>query len=564
VAFNRHSAWRQTERERERVLETVDRSLRFLEGLFGPYPLEQLHVATLPRDYSQSYAGFMTLTDSVVRPDPPRSENEMTWFRANTISHEMAHQWWGNLVGWWSYRDQWLSEAMANYIALLYYASEEGGGEDSLADLSAGWKDSLVQTTAEGRTFESLGPVVLGARLNSSVASNGYSAVVYRKGAVVLAMLARAVGEERFLEMLRALVDAAENRVLSTEDFLGALEHMSAIDLQPFARQFIFGTGVPRIYYDYEIDRAEGGGWLLRGEASRLVLPRYDVRLERDEAGMWDLRRDFHRGEEAGSAGLMVPFQVVVNDSAEGEGRPGAQDGRSALRSGQIFLNGPADSFEITFEREPSELRLDPRGEILAYFHSAKKDPRRVGRYNALNLTAEGRLDEAEAGYLRALELPALPDSLAEPAPLFSDPRAAVLRETARIRLALVRLYLDQGRLADAASHLDLVDESFGPDRVSFRVERDALRSRLEILRGQYEPAFRRLKRTLRLAGPHRTDWRAMMVRVRLGSEWQAMIEAYALLAVAAYETGHLEDARWALQEARDRGAGVDALSGLL
>jgi hypothetical protein len=55
-----------------------------------------------------------------------------------------------------------------------------------------------------------------------------------------------------------------------------------------------------------------------------------------------------------------------------------------------------------------------------------------------------------------------------------------------------------------------------------------------------------------------------MMVRVRLGSEWQAMIEAYALLAVAAYETGHLEDARWALQEARDRGAGVDALSGLL
>jgi len=77
VAFNRHTAWRQTARERERVLETLDRSLRFLEGLFGSYPLEQLQVATLPREYSQSYSGFMTLTDSVVRPDPPRSEKEM-------------------------------------------------------------------------------------------------------------------------------------------------------------------------------------------------------------------------------------------------------------------------------------------------------------------------------------------------------------------------------------------------------------------------------------------------------------------------------------------------------
>jgi len=478
----------------------------------------------------------------------------------------MAHQWWGNLVGWWSYRDQWLSEAMANYAALLFYADQEGNGDGPLAALSAGWKESLVQTTADGRTFESLGPVVLGARLNSSVASNGYSAVVYRKGAVVLAMLARAMGEERFLEMLRALLDAAAHRVVSTEDFLSALEHMSATDLEPFARQFIYGTGIPRIYYDYEIERSDSGGWLLRGEASRLSVPDSAARLTRDASGRWDLVRDFVREPDGTAvAGLMVPFQVVVNGAPpEGSEQGEGQSAPTVLRTGRLLLNGPRDSFEIPFEREPTTLRLDPRGEVLAYFHSAKSDPQRVSRFAALNFAAEGRLDEAEAAYLRALEQQALAGNPSDPVPLFSSPESQALRETTRIRLALARLYLDQARLEQAESQLDVVEEGLGQDWVSFRVERDALRSRLDIARGDYEAAFRRLRRTLRIASPRATDWRAMLMRVQLGSEWQALAEAYALLAVAAYETGNLDDARWAMQEARERGAGVEELARLL
>jgi hypothetical protein len=147
---------------------------------------------------------------------------------------------------------------------------------------------------------------------------------------------------------------------------------------------------------------------------------------------------------------------------------------------------------------------------------------------------------------------------------MFSDPATEAMRETARIRLALARIYLDRGLPVEAAAQLDEVDRSFGSDWVSFRVERDALRSRLDIGRGDHGSAFRRLKRMLKMAGPQRSNWRAMAVRVRLASEWQAMTEAYALLAVAAYETGHLDDARWALREARDRGAVMDELASLL
>ena len=374
-------------------------------------------------------------------------------------------------------------------------------------------------------------------------------------------MLARAVGEERFLEMLRSLLDAAKHRVLTTEDFLNAIEHMSATDLEAFARQFIYGTGIPQIYYDYEVEPGDSSGWILRGEASRLAVPRWDLRLARTAAGRWDLLREFRRVEEAGSAGLMVPFQVVLNGSS-----PAGESlvGQTVLRNGSLFLNGPRDSFEITFDREPSELRLDPRGEILAWFHSAKKDPRRVGRYAALDLTAEGRLDEAEARYLAALEAPSLPAEPPGPVPWLFNEQSHGLRESARIRLALARLYLDRARLHEAESQLDTVDESLGQDPIGFRVERDALRGRLEIARGDYEPAFQRLKRMLRMASRGGTDWRSMLLRVRLGSEWQAMTEAYAMLAVAAYETGNLAEARWALQEARERGADVDELSRLL
>ena len=142
----------------------------------------------------------------------------------------------------------------------------------SLADLSVGWRATLEQTVASGRTVESLGPIVLGNRLNSSEAGNGYRAIVYRKGAVVLAMLARAVGEENFLGMLHALVEAARGKVVTTESFIDSMERMSGLDLQGFARQYVYGTGIPLVYYDYRFELVDeaGDGWRVVGEAHRL------------------------------------------------------------------------------------------------------------------------------------------------------------------------------------------------------------------------------------------------------------------------------------------------------
>ncbi len=105
--------------------------------------------------------------------------------RRTVVAHEIAHQWWGHQVGWLRWRDQWLSEAMANYAALLWARKYLPDLDPAIGPIGA-WQDDLTATLADGRSLESVGPVVLGGRLDSSLTEEAYEPIVYRKGAVVL------------------------------------------------------------------------------------------------------------------------------------------------------------------------------------------------------------------------------------------------------------------------------------------------------------------------------------------------------------------------------------------
>ena len=557
VAFRRTSVARTPRAVQAGVAEMLTDALEFFEKTFGPYPLQDLTVVTVPRRYSQSYLGFITLAGSVV--SYTKNDSAVSnWYRGATIAHELAHQWWGNLIGWWSYRDQWLSEAMANYSALLYQGQARDADASLLSLMSSGWRDSLSLLTENGRTIESLGPVVLGNRLNSSVARDAYRPIVYRKGAVVLAMLARTVGEKQFHEMLHSLVEAASNRVLTTEAFLAAIERMSGRDLDGFARQYIYGTGIPQIYYDYETDPGESGGWVLRGEARKLTEPRYRHVVVRN-GEQWDLRREVITELHAGPTTLMVPFRLTFDtDSSTGEEGPSPAGDHWF---GQLFLEGSRHQFEIETDRRPMGLRLDPRGEILAGFYSAELDRKRYLHYLAQDLIVGGDVAAAEAGYRDALEI-------AAEEPRRRDPLAAVHSaisphaENLRIRLALARLYLDEGRDREALVELDGLDDDLAAHHEDFlQVERDVLRSRLDIRNGDYGAARQRLKRVLDWAEKGAGDpWIDPTEPVPVASERRAVTEAFALLAIVAHETGRSREAEWATREAAAHGVDVSRL----
>lgn len=550
LAFAHDAKNKPTRELREQALATVADALNYFEQTFGPYPLAELVVVTVPRPYSQSYLGFITLAESVFRQPDPLSPSSR-WQRKTTIAHELAHQWWGNLVGWWSYRDQWLSEGMANYSALLYNGHRSAVDSNRLALMSAGWRDSLSLPTSGGQTIESLGPIVLGNRLNSSRASDAYRTIVYRKGAVVLAMLARAVGEEQFIPMLHALAESASGQVLTTESFLDSVERMSGMDLEDFARQFVYGTGIPEVFYAYDSQPAENGGWTLEGEARLLAAPRYGHKIVHTADGRLDVERTTDLKPGARPSALVVPYHVRGDETA-------------TARGGQLFLKGHRASFSIATDFEPIDLRFDPRGEILAWFYSEQHDPKRVLRYQAEELAIEKRWDEAEARYGEALRLPADPTQRVDPLrPPPREPRVDGHLENLRIRLSLVRLHILRDRLDEAAAELGAFEDTLGGDeRDLLRMEREVLWARLDMRRGDLPAALRRLKRTLRSAAPPRDhrDWRDLPLPMQISSERLAMTEAYALLAVAAHEIGADADLAWALGEARERGADVSLL----
>jgi aminopeptidase N len=192
--------------------------------------------------------------------------------------HETAHQWWGNVVAWRSYRDQWLSEGFAEYSGVLYTARRDG--EQSGSELIRDLRESLLNPprtalgVAKGR-LNDIGPSVLGRRLNTSQTINAYQALIYNKGALVLRMLhfllsrPDTLDDSGFNAMMTDFVNRFRNKAASTDDFrLVANEHFArspigqkyqVANLNWFFRQWVYTSDLPSYQLEYEVkERPEG------------------------------------------------------------------------------------------------------------------------------------------------------------------------------------------------------------------------------------------------------------------------------------------------------------------
>ncbi len=522
---------------RQQLLATITDSLRYFEQAFGPYPLDRLTVVTATREYSQSLVGFITLsTLSMLDPDWTALALDLE-DRRTIVAHEIAHQWWGHVVGWSSYRDQWISEAMANYAAVLYARHRLRDVWSQLTGPTAGWQEILTQGLPDGRPLESLGPLVLGERLDSSRSDQAYQAIVYQKGAIVLEMLSRTLGEQNFLAVLRHLVRAAAFTQVSTETFLNLLERLSGRDLKAFAEQFVYGTGLPEIYYTYDFTR-EASGWRVRGEARQQSPWRYRYRAVALPGGDFDVARERLDQIEIGASTLVVPFELAVYD-------PGAPvvpgDSANAILTGNLQLEGEVTELDFEVEYQPRELWLDREQQVFGRFFNQRRDPKRVLYYQGMNQAAAGRHVEAEALLRRALSAEVFAAGGASEAPAETDLEADRRLFDAGIQLELARLFLDQDRLREARAAFDRARKLANKDlRLELGTELRAVEARLALRGGQPERAFRLLRKT--------------------SGRGVADAESLLLLAIAARETGQPEVFEKAVEAAKDLGADVTAL----
>jgi hypothetical protein len=212
-------------------------------------------------------------------------EQGLSDFVDEVTPHEVSHQWWGHMVGWSTYHDQWLSEGFATFSAGLYLQLTEKTPEKYLKY----WQNArlyLLEKNSFGNRRNDAGPVWLGQRLDSARNRAAYDAVVYRKGAYVLHMLRMMMydnkeGEKPFIDMMHDFVSQYMSKNASTEGFERVVEkHMSpAMNLAKtgkmdwFFHQWLYATSVPRYKFEYTLTDSDGGKCLLKATVTQSEVP---------------------------------------------------------------------------------------------------------------------------------------------------------------------------------------------------------------------------------------------------------------------------------------------------
>lgn len=146
-------------------------------------------------------------------------------------AHEMAHQWFGNLITAWSARHHWLHESFATYFDLL----------------SSQWTDGDFAFSAKVR--QAISRVYMQEISNNLPLAHSEAGTArhYQKGGVVLHMLRQLVGDKAFYEALRVFLDRYQFKNVHSEDLLYTFHEVTGRDLQWYWDQWIYGSGIPNV-----------------------------------------------------------------------------------------------------------------------------------------------------------------------------------------------------------------------------------------------------------------------------------------------------------------------------
>jgi hypothetical protein len=344
-------------RNAQLVADEAARAIDFFAHRFGPYPYGSLALTQMPGASSQGWPGLIYLSSYSFLTTEEKSELHMG--RANEIlsdqvvAHETAHQWWGDLVTWSSYHDQWMMEALANYSSLMMLESEDPARFRLAMDK---YRDDLSQKNKVGIALMEAGPVTFGTRLSCSQFPTGYEAISYGRGTWLFHMLrymmrdaerktgSRARGtsstpatEEPFIRALRKFKERYQGKVVTTQELFAVFEEELPPSLQYegkksldwFYQGWVNGTSIPSIEL-HEVKYVE--------KAESTTVSGTIV-------------------QKSAVEGLVTPVPVYASIS-----------GKSVLL-GRIFADGPETQFRLTAPAGTHKVVLDPYQTLLAHIH---------------------------------------------------------------------------------------------------------------------------------------------------------------------------------------------------
>ncbi|SEG55378.1 Membrane alanyl aminopeptidase Metallo peptidase. MEROPS family M01 [Thermomonospora echinospora] len=263
------------------IIDVTRQGFAFFEEVFArPYPFakyDQLFVPEFNAGAMENAGCVTFLEDYVFRSRVTDAAYER---RAETILHEMAHMWFGDLVTmrWWD--DLWLNESFATYMSVLCQAEATRwkGAWTTFANAEKAWayrQDQLPSTHPISADI----PDIQAVEVN-------FDGITYAKGASVLKQLVAYVGRDNFLEGVRRYFDqhAWGNTVL--DDLLGPLEETSGRDLTSWSKEWLETAGVNTLRPVYETD---GDGTFTSFTVLQEAKPDYPtLRSHRVAIGLYD------------------------------------------------------------------------------------------------------------------------------------------------------------------------------------------------------------------------------------------------------------------------------------
>lgn len=334
------------------VGEAAARAIQYYAERFGPYPYSHLALTQMPGRDSQGWPGLVFLSSYAFLD---QQESEQLHYEPYRIllqqsipAHETAHQWWGDLITWKSYRDQWFSEGLANYCSLLLLREKDPAGFRQVMEK---YRRDLIEKNKEGLSPMEAGPVTLGSRLLSSRFPKGYEAILYGRGTWLFHMLRTMLkdaalqeggrkgqssgsADEPFVRALRKVRQRYEGKSISTselmdvfaEDLPPALRYEGKSSLDWFLEGWINGTSLPKLQLKGVKFTPKGAGSVVSGTILQKDAPQDLV--------------------------TSVPVYAVMA-------------GKQLVLLGRVFADGEESSFRLPAPAGAHKIVLDPNETIL-------------------------------------------------------------------------------------------------------------------------------------------------------------------------------------------------------
>jgi hypothetical protein len=332
----------------KQLAREIDSSIRFYEIYSGPFPFRTLGVSQIPGTFGQGWPGLLYLSTFSYLPDEAQyraglSSTGRAFFTDVVPFHEVAHQWWGNVVGWSAYQDQWIDEAIAEYLALQFADSQKNQDHPLNTWLTHHRKRLTTKSEGEDRAPADIGPLTAGRRLNSSRSPTAYNVIVYSKGAWIMHMLHEmlrqpaANGKDpdaRFAALLHQLVSKYARKALTTADLQREVEAVmtprmaleGGHSMEWFFDEYVRGTGIPHYKVQFTSHSTEKG-FQIRGKLLQDGVPH----------------------------SFIAPVPIYATTAIPGR----------TIFLGTVVATGEETSFSFNAGVQPHKLLIDPRMTLL-------------------------------------------------------------------------------------------------------------------------------------------------------------------------------------------------------